>query len=162
MSSAVAAVVGAGLGAGATLIVSVVNARFQARREATAWERERKQAAYYGATRALLRVRNRRRRLANSPWSDIPKEELLAHLDDVVDAQHGLSMLLVVCGEQQRAALRGAVESYDRLVDDMLDREKARARRQEISTGVDNVWSNVLDAERADIGTPSLAGGSGT
>jgi hypothetical protein len=153
MDPAVAAVLGAGLGASATVLGSVVNARFQAKRDTSSWQRERKQTAYYSATRALLRIRNRRRRMAESFWSQVPRGELPTFLDDLVDAQHGLSMLLVACGEAQRLKVRDAVEQFDRLVDAMLaNPPPAGQRLVEISTGVDDVWNIVLAAERADLG----------
>lgn len=141
------------MGASATVVGSIANARFQAKREATSWQRERKQTAYYSATRALLRVRNRRRRMAESLWSQVPKDELPTFLDDLVDAQHGLSMLLVACGEDQRPKVRDAVEEFDKLVDAMLAKPPpAGERLVEVSTGVDEVWNIILAAEREDLG----------
>jgi hypothetical protein len=76
------------------------------------------------ATRALLRARNRRRRMAEAGYSEVAKEELPTFLDDLVDAQHGLWMLLVACGESQRKKLRSAAEKFDKLVDKMLSKKE--------------------------------------
>jgi hypothetical protein len=140
------------LGASATLGVSVLNGRTQFRREATSWRRERRQAAYDSATLALLRVRNRRRRMAATQWATIPPEDLPTYLNDLVDAQHGLWMLLVACGEDQRETLRRAVEEFDELVDEMLAKSPPNDLVG-VWSRVDEVWNTVLGAQGKDVGT---------
>ena len=158
MSSAVAALVGAGLGASATLVVSILNARFQAKRDATAWERDSRRDAYYSATRPLLRVRNRRRRMAEADprYAEIPKEELSKFLDDLDEAQHGLSMLAVVCGEGQRERLDAAIKRFDKLADEMRKKPPpALDRLRSLAAEIDEVWNVVLAAESHDVSTSS-------
>jgi hypothetical protein len=152
MDAAIAAVLGAGLGASATLVGSFVTARSAAGREAVSWERERKQAAYSNAIRALLRVRNRRSRMA--AWGEplIAKEELGTFFDDLVDAQHWLSMLLSACGERQRTTLGDASASLNSLVDEMLTAPPAGPRLHVVSEQLHEIWTTVVTAARDDIG----------
>jgi len=154
MSSAVAALLGALLGGTATLVVSILNARFQAKRDATSWERENKRNAYLSATRPLLRVRGRRKRMAARLVAELPPDELTTHLDDLDEAQHGLSLLAVFCGEDQRSAVDEAIERFDELADQI--REKPPVKDLEpLSAGVHAVWVAVVAAERHDIGASS-------
>jgi len=154
VSSAIAVLLGAVCGAGATLGVSILNARFQGKREARSWERENKRDAYYNATRPLLRVRNLRKRMAARGDNQLADPLLTKHLDDVDEAQHGLSTLAVVCGQEQRTALEKAIEDFDKLADEI--RDKARLERLEpLSREVDAVWRAVVAAERNDVGASS-------
>jgi hypothetical protein len=151
VSSGVAALLGAVLGASATLVVSILNSHFQAKREVTSWRREQKQAAYDSTTLALLRVRNRRRRMAASGWTTIDPGELPQYVNDVVDAQHGLWMLLAACGSDQREALHGVAEKFDDLVDDMLGKPPPKDLEGTLRR-VDEVWDIVREAHRQDVG----------
>ena len=152
LNAGVAVVVGAGLGATGAVVGQAVAARFQANREATSWRRDQKQGAYDTATLALLRVRNRRRRMVASQWATIPPEELPTYVDNLVDAQHRLWMLLVACGEDQRETLRTAVKKFDELVDEMLAKPPP-ADLVGTFRRVDEVWDIVLTAQGQDVGT---------
>jgi hypothetical protein len=158
MSPAVAALLGALLGGGATLLVSILNARFQTKRDATLWERENKRDAYYSATRPLLRVRSRRKRMVKR-YADLPPDELAKHLDDLDEAQHGLSMLAVFCGEDQRTAVDQAIEQFDDLADEIRDKPPV-GKLASVSKRVHQVWKDVIAAERKDIGASSGSAGS--
>jgi hypothetical protein len=117
MDAGVAAIVGGALGIGATLLGSTLNARHNAALR----ERERKQDAYYGASRALLRVRNRRKRMLIRGYRQLDKDkELQPFLDDLVEAQHGLSVVLLVCGAKQETTLKTAIDEFDKLVDELI------------------------------------------
>jgi hypothetical protein len=80
--------------------------------------------------------------------------ELTKHLDDLDEAQHGLSTLAVVCGEEQRTALEKAIEYFDKLADEIRDKAKLE-RLEPLSGEVDAVWRAVIAAERHDIGASS-------
>jgi hypothetical protein len=60
MGVAVIGLGGAFVGAAAALVASVLTARIQNRHEQLRWHRDRRQAAYDGALRHLLRAANRR------------------------------------------------------------------------------------------------------
>jgi hypothetical protein len=157
MSSAVAALLGALLGGSVTLVVSILNAKFQAKRDTTSWERENKRNAYLSATGPLLRVRSRRKRMAARCVDELPAgDELTKHLNDVDEAQHGLSLLAVYCGEDQRTAVEKAIKQFDDLADEI--REKPGVERlNSLSDGIHEVWVAVVAAERNDIGAGSAS-----
>jgi hypothetical protein len=50
----------------------------------------------------------------------VAKEELVTYFDDLVDAQHWLSMLLIACGSRQRATLDKVRTSCERLARKMI------------------------------------------
>jgi hypothetical protein len=140
------------LGAGATLVVSIVTARSQAGREAVSWQRQRKQAAYDSTIRALIRVRNRRARMAEAREGLIAKEELPTALSDLVDAQVGFSMLRIDCGARQREMLDKASEKLDGLVGKLLNKPRPDIDLDRIAKDVGEIYKTVVDAARDDIG----------
>ena len=88
--------------------------------------------------------------MASGSYSEIPRAELETFLDDLVNAQHGLWMLLVACGERQRTTLRSAVHDFDKLADTMLT--KPPPAPEGVAAGVDGVWNAVLAAQNEDLG----------
>ncbi len=82
----------------------------------------------------------------------IAKEELSTFFDDLVDAQHWMSMLLVACGSRQRAALSESNSKIDHLVREMLTRPPAGERLRAVSEQIDESWNTVVTAARDDIG----------
>lgn len=119
---------GALVGAGATLVGAAYNAHKneesserERSQNAELWERGRKEDAYDRARHALLRLRNRRKRMRIRGYKALDKEiELQLFLQELVDAQHGLSTLLVACGEEQKETLAEAGLKFDALVDDLI------------------------------------------
>ena len=147
MDPAVAAVLGAALGASATVIGTIVTARLQAGREA----RERKQEAYSSAIDALIRIRMRRRGLAESGYAEIKASELPAFIDDLVAAQRWLSMLVVACGASQRKQLNEAKSMFEELAIEMATRKPTGDRLRIVADQVDEVWMAVNIAVASDI-----------
>jgi|SRR3954471_10097980 len=120
MDAAVAAVLGAGLGVCGTLAGTVITARYQVGREVETWKRQRKDEYYGNAIRSLLRARNRRSGVTAEGASFISKEDTGKFFDDLVDAQHAMSMLLTACGAPRRELLTDASASLDRIVDTVV------------------------------------------
>lgn len=150
MDAAVAAIVGAGLGASATFGVSFVTTRSQARHEAASWRRDRKQTAYSSAIRALLRVHNRRSTMSAKGEPLVAKEDLGTFLDDLVDAQHWIAMLLIACEDPQRRSLEDARGSLDGLVDEMLYAPPTGARLRSVPDQLNEILSTVVTTARND------------
>jgi hypothetical protein len=124
-------------------------ARIKARQDAMQWQLDRKQNAYFSASRALLRVSNRRKRM---DYPELQKEELPQYLDDLVEAQHGLSMVLTVCGEKQKDQLNEAIDVFDKLVDKLLLPPGHQGiSLDEAVEEVQNVRDTVRAAQEADL-----------
>ena len=158
MDAAGAAFIGLGgavVGAAATLLGSVYNAH----RNASLSQRERKEDAYERARHALLRVRNRRKRMLIRRYRELDKEiELQLFLQELVDAQHGLSMVLDVCGEEQKETLAKAGLDFDALVDDLIrPPAEQKTSLDKALAEVENVQETIRKAQQKDL----QAGGRG-
>jgi hypothetical protein len=89
MGAAVIGLVGALLGAATALVGSVISARLQARQESVRWQRDRRQAAYDGSLRYLLRAANRRAELSiqsGKLTTVLSQEHVREWFDDLVEA----------------------------------------------------------------------------
>lgn len=120
MGSAIIGLVGGLLGAAIALFGSVLTARLQARQEARRWERDRRQAAYDGALRYLLRAANRRSEVAVASGGRVvavmSEEHFREWFDDLVEAQFWLHSLTGCCGSAQLNRLQAVAEFLDESV----------------------------------------------
>ncbi|MEU6602391.1 hypothetical protein [Streptomyces flaveolus] len=116
MGAAYIGLVGALLGAATALLGSVLSVRLQARHERARWVRDRRQAAYDGALRYLLRALNRRSEIAVSGGrivSVIAEEHVRETFDDLVEAQFWFRALTAACGDRQLERMQRAANDLD-------------------------------------------------
>jgi hypothetical protein len=158
---------GAGLGAGATVLGSwltvrhhAAQAREQAAQQQIADLHRRKEAAYSNAIRSLLRARNRRSALSAGGGSYIAKEDVGTFFDDLVEAQYWLSVLTTVCGAKQRLAIERASASLNSTVEQIvqsppqeLSMQEPRRKRGDLSA----IYDQVLAAARDELGPQSAS-----
>jgi hypothetical protein len=132
--------------------IQAEQARIRANQDATQWQLDRKQNAYHSTSRALLRVLNRRKRMA---YPQLASEELPHYLEDLVEAQHGLSMVLTVCGDKHKDSLQVAIGDFDELVNQLLppppDRGPPRISLEEAVERIEHVRDAVLQAQKEDL-----------
>jgi hypothetical protein len=153
MDPAVAAIVGGGIGASATLVGSVLNARNQVVRENASWLRERKESAYSNAVRSILRARNRRSALHVEEGKVVTiLSDIGTFFDDLVDAQHWLSMLTTACSAEQRPALLRAGARLDAIIDELVSGPSDLLAPL---GGLSDIYEQVLTSARQDMGQDS-------
>jgi len=117
---AIIGLVGALVGAIAALVGSVISGQLQARQESSRWRRDKRQAAYDGALRHLLRAANRRSGFQLDEGRLTPVlGEVGGWFDDLVDAQFWLRSLTTVCGHATAVRLRSAADTLDNAVKSM-------------------------------------------
>jgi hypothetical protein len=124
MSSMLTGLVGGLLGAMAALMGSFLTARLQARHDRERWQRDRRQAAYDGATRSLLRWKSRRSELLHKKgrvFAALGEDGVGTWVDDLIEAQFWLHALTAACGDEQRDRLREAASEIDKVVDNLTD-----------------------------------------
>jgi hypothetical protein len=158
VDAAVAAVVGASIGAGATVLGSLLTARQQAAQRHTEDVRQRKEAAYSNAIRSLLRARNRRTAMSAEGMTFIAEEDIGTFFDDVVDAQHWLAVLATACGAKQRPAIDQAGARLNETVDRIVKSGSRALDKRELLSGpvaLTDVYDDVVAAARDDLGTQS-------
>jgi hypothetical protein len=155
MDAAVAAIVGASLGACGTLVGTLITARYQVAREVRVRRSERKDLLYGNAIRSLLRARNRRSGIrvgASAPHTFISEEDIGKFFDDLIDAQHSVAMLLTACGESQRRVLVETSAKLDGIVETLVDAgPRTWAAKGSAPGDLSQIYGTVVLAARADI-----------
>ena len=149
MDAAVAVVIGAGIGAGATLLGSVLTARQQASQQRSVAVRERKQAAYENAIRFLLRAANRRSGLTAAGVPYIAEDQIATFFDDLVEAQHWLSVLVTACDARQRPAIEAASTKLNGEVEGFALHARGVAAAP---FDLKELYRDVINAAREDLG----------
>ena len=149
MDAAVAGLIGAVVGGGATLVGSVLTSRHQIAEERRVWLRDRKETAYSKTIRSLLRARNRRSGFHAEGAPYIAQEDLGTFFDDLIEAQHGLSMLTTACGREQRAVLLEASKSLDAMVARVVEGTPGSGAANLFD--LSSIYDTVLRAAREDV-----------
>jgi hypothetical protein len=135
---------GAIVGAGASFLGAVYNGH----RNAVLRRRSRKEDAYDRALYALRRVRNRRERMRIRGYEELDKEiELQLFLQELVDAQHGLSMVRDVCGAEQKEHVETAAHEFDAVVDRLIRPPPKRPPNEPKEQKVRRLATAVTDVE---------------
>ena len=156
MDAALAAVIGAAIGAGATVLGSLLSARQQSAQQHAASVRQRKEAAYSNAIRSVLRARNRRSAMSAEGMSFIANEDVGTFFDDLVDAQHWLAVLTTACGTRQRTRIEHASSTFNEAVDRLIQHGPQTIDKREVRFGpqaFSTVFDDLVAAAREDLGT---------
>jgi gas vesicle protein len=107
VSSAIAGLVGAAIGALAGVAGAFLSQRMQARATQERALQSKREEAYSSTLRYLLRVQNRRSGIAaESGHTYIVKESIKDFFDDMVEAQFWASTLTVYCAEKPERSNR--------------------------------------------------------
>ena len=119
MSSAIAGLIGAMIGAGAGVTGALITQLMQARTERAKWLRSKKEETYANALRYLLRMRNRRSAIEPGGKAYISEEHRGEWLSDIVDAQFWTSILTIYCSEDQKSAIAEVSQDLNSVVEDI-------------------------------------------
>lgn len=153
MDAAIIGLVGAFVGAAAALIGSVLTTRLQHRHEQARWQRDRRQAAYDGALRHLLKAANRRGELVVQAGrvvaviAVIADDQVREVFDDLTEAQFWLRSLASTCGPGQAARVSQAADQLDAAVHSMT-----HASGQQTSPDLLGAIRIVGECAREDVG----------
>jgi hypothetical protein len=149
MDAGLAGLIGAGVGASATLVGTVLAGRQQATERRETGLYERKEVAYNRAIRSVLRAMNRRSMFEHEGGRLIPiiaKEDVGVFFDDLIDAQHGVAMVSTACGEEQQERVLGLSTSLDAMV-----REVALGNASPALPNLTDTYKELLGAAQADL-----------
>jgi hypothetical protein len=118
MNSAIAGLIGAGIGALAGVAGAFINQLMQARAPRARALQSKKEEAYSSTLRNLLRVRNRRSGVsAEFGEAVVRKEPTQALFDDMVEALFWASTLTIYCSDN----LKGTVQNVSRDLNETIE-----------------------------------------
>jgi hypothetical protein len=152
-AAALAGLLGAVIGGGATLLGSLLASRQQARHERDKWLRDWKASAYNNTVRYLLRTANLRSEISVEPGPLMAMRQVPEFFNDLVEAQYWLAVLTTVCGRRQRAVLEGASRRLNQLIASEpahLLRVEVPGDQPRIVLAVNELYELVLACARRD------------
>ena len=133
MSSAIAGLIGAGIGALAGVAGAFISQRMQARTTQERALQSKKEEAYASTLRYLLRVQNRRSGIHAEGGPYLSQEGVKELFDDLVEAQFWASTLTIYCAEDQRGPIKKVSHALNETAADFASgeywkREEAKLR----------------------------------
>jgi hypothetical protein len=132
MSSAIAGLIGAAIGALAGVTGAFISQRMQARATRERALLSKKEEAYSSTLRYLLRAQNRRSAIsAESGQPYIGEEAVIEVFDDLVEAQFWASSLTIYCSEEQRETVKKVSRDLNEAVANFVSGESIRSRLKE-------------------------------
>jgi hypothetical protein len=152
-AAALAGLLGAVIGGGATLLGSLLASRQQAGHERDKWLRDWRASAYHNTVRYLLRTANLRSEIGVEPGPLMAMRQVPEFFNDLVEAQYWLAVLTTVCGRRQRAVLEGASRRLNQLIASEpahLLRVEAPGDQPRIVLAVNELYELVLACARRD------------
>lgn len=120
MDPALAGLLGALVGGGATFLGTVVSNTQQARHTRDQQRLERKTEAYGNTLRYLLRVAHRRSEVHAEVGTILGEDIIASWFEDIVEAEYWLTSLTAVCGTRHREAISKAARDLFADVDHFI------------------------------------------
>jgi len=153
MSAAFIGLVGATVGALATLLGGMLTQRWQDRRDNAKWRRDKRADAYDGALRHLLRAANLRSEFAGGTGGAVLKQEHQREwFDDLVQAQFWMHAVSQYCEPDRLLNIRSATMLLDTHVDRMLFSPSFDQKGFSIWEALQRCITTVIESARADAG----------
>ena len=106
MDSAVAGLIGAGIGAVAGITGTFLAQILQSRREHRKWILSRKEDAYSNSLRYLLKALNRRSKITVEGVAVLSKEDMPEWFTDLSEAQAWITSLTIYCSNDVRETIK--------------------------------------------------------
>jgi hypothetical protein len=150
LDPALAGLLGALVGGGATVAGSILGNTQQARHERRDRHEQRKVEVYSNSLRSLLRAAHRRSEVqveSGKLMSIMGKDMIATWFDDLVDAEYWTTVLTTACGSRQRAVVQEAARALHQAVN-MFVSSSGIPPQQEL----EKVYEAIADAARQDIG----------
>jgi hypothetical protein len=151
MDSAVAGLIGAGIGAMAGVAGTLITNYSQAKQERLKWLRDKRVESYANTIKYLTRVLNKRSEisiengfLVTVMGKDITKE----WFDDLSEALAWFSSLSIYCSESQEKEINNAFRIFDQFVSKFINGSHPPNFQDDISSILDSI----IECARRDIG----------
>lgn len=168
MDSTVAGLIGAGIGAVAGMVGTIIGQTMQSQRDHNKWQLSKKEEAYSNTLRYLLKVLNRRSQITADGIVFISKEHLPQWFQDISEAQAWMTSLTIVCSSDVRGTINSVSEKLNVAMSQFLGMEMKVGEAKEVvqdvavagkgpdfgnlSEAVAFAYSEVLKCARKDLG----------
>jgi hypothetical protein len=151
MDSAVAGLIGAGIGAVAGIAGTLITTYLQAKQERLKWLRDKRVESYSNTIRYLTRALNKRSSISIESGTlvtimgqDVVKE----WFDDLSESLVWLSSLSIYCSENQQKEIINAFRVVEQAVSDLITSDSRPLNLQSI---ISSVLDSVIECARRDI-----------
>lgn len=152
MDSAVAGLIGAGIGAVAGIAGTLITTYLQAKQERLKWLRDKRIESYSNTIRYLTRALNKRSSISIESGTlvtimgqDVVKE----WFDDLSEALVWLSSLSIYCSENQQQEIINAFRVVEQAVSDFISSDSRSLNLQSV---ISSVLDSVIECARRDVG----------
>ena len=156
MDTAVASLLGAGVGALAGLSGTVVAQVLQGRREHKRWLIQKKEEAYSNCLRYLLKALNRRSRISGEGGTYLTQEDIPNFFGDLIEAQAWLTAVSIYCADQQRHVVVRASSSVNEAISEFVSGSRAMGRladeRPTLPGAIQEAYTEIVKCARDDLG----------
>ena len=153
MDSAVAGLIGAGIGASAGIAGNLISTYLQTKQERLKWLRDRRVKSYSNTIRYLTRALNKRSSISiesSTPVTIMGQDVIKEWFDDLSESLVWLSSLSIYCSKNQQKEIINAFRVVEQAVSDLVASNSHPSNIQNaISSGLDSV----MECARRDIGS---------
>jgi hypothetical protein len=120
VSTAVAGLIGAAIGATAGIVAAFITQHLQTKAERKKWLRTKREEAYSNTLRFLLKTLNRRSGLSSDGMAYLGKDAIKEWFDDIVEAQIWANYLTIYCSEGQKGSIAEVASKLNETVSKFL------------------------------------------
>jgi hypothetical protein len=161
MSAAVIGLIGATVGALATLLGGMLTQRLQDRRDDAKWRRDKRTEAYDGALRHLLRAANLRSEFAGGAGEAVLRQEHQREwFDDLVQAQFWMHTVSQYCEPEQLPNVLETTRQLDSHIHRLLSSQSFDQKGFSIWATLQRCITAVTASARADAGDHTAVTGA--
>ena len=152
MDSAVAGLIGAGIGASAGIAGTLISTYLQTKQERLKWLRDKRVESYSNTIRYLTRALNKRSIISiesGTPVTVMGQDIIKEWFDDLSESLVWLSSLSIYCSENQQKEIISAFRVVEQAVSDLVT---SNSRPSNLQNVISSVLDSVIECARRDIG----------
>ena len=152
MDSAVAGLIGAGIGASAGIAGTLISTYLQMKQERLKWLRDKRVESYSNTIRYLTRVLNKRSSISiesGNPVTVMGQDVIKEWFDDLSESLVWLASLSIYCSENQKKEIINAFRVVEQAVSDVVT---SNSHPSNIHNTISSVLDNIIECARRDIG----------
>jgi hypothetical protein len=121
ISTPVAALLGACIGAASSTIGAILSNYLTTKRDKAKWQLDKKAEVYSNSLRYLTRVLNRRTAIASGGQAILEKQGVSEWLNDLCEAQIWLSNLQIYCSKKHQKVLKNSLNKLSERIKEFMN-----------------------------------------
>lgn len=152
MDTAIAGLIGAGIGAAAGMTGTLLAQILQSRREHRKWLLSKKEDAYSNSLRYLLKALNRRTKITADGIAILSKEDMPEWFADLGEAQSWITSLTIYCSSDVRETIKQVAGKFNGVISTLMGNDvliaaehpnENKSDRIVVNQGLDNLAETV-------------------